>query len=225
MTTHVKSIGSSKRRALVLAIGTLPALAWRLDAHAQPKKPPLVIGWLNNGSRAALGHFLTAFHDGMAAHGWKRGSDYVVEERWAEGQIKRLDALTTDLVVSKPVIYVAAPAAAVIALAKIAPNVPIVQASGGGPVRAGLAKSLTRPAGMVTGLSNMAPSDVATKYLDLLLDVVPSLRRVGFLIDSSRARTGPTYKQNLDTIQRWIERYRIEAITVEVAHPDPAKLG
>lgn len=72
------------------------------------------------------------------------------------------------------------------AAAKAAPTTPTVQANGGPPVNVGLAKSLARPGGMVTGITNIA-TDIAEKYLVLLLAAAPKLQRIGVLIDAGSA--------------------------------------
>jgi putative ABC transport system substrate-binding protein len=59
-------------------------------------------------------------------------------------------------------------------------TIPIVMASGGDPVGAGLVASLARPGGNVTGFSTLSP-DLNTKRLEILKDAVPKLTRVGLL--------------------------------------------
>mgnify|MGYP006351592299 CR=1 FL=1 len=53
--------------------------------------------------------------EGLAALGWKEGAQYVIEERWANGRVDRLQRLAEELAARKPAIIVAALAAAVIA--------------------------------------------------------------------------------------------------------------
>jgi len=78
--------------------------------------------------------------------------------RWAEGEVERLPALVKELVARKPAVLLAASASAVMHLATGAPNIPIVQASGASPVQTGLAASLARPGGMVTGITSLVKS-------------------------------------------------------------------
>jgi putative ABC transport system substrate-binding protein len=100
---------SPLRRKLLMAGAAFPALAWSGTTHAQAR-PPLVIGWLNSSSRASESHGLNAFNEGMAAFGWKHGTQYAVEERWADGRMERLPALALELAAKKPAVIVAAPA-------------------------------------------------------------------------------------------------------------------
>jgi len=200
----------STRRALLLAAAAVPALAWTGVAFGQSKKPPVLIGWLHAGSRTVSGRSLTDFKEGMAALGWKEGSNYVLEERWADGRYERLPALAEELAARKPALIVAGLATA--AAAKAAPNIPVVQGQGSSPVTVGLAASLARPGGMVTGVTNVV-SEVSEKYLELLLAAAPKVKRVGFLVDLASGG----YAAHMKNARRAIEHYRVEARFAEVA--------
>jgi putative ABC transport system substrate-binding protein len=190
------------------------ALAFAGRAFGQSGKPPVVIGWLHPGSRAVSGRALAAFKEGMTALGWKEGSNYVLEERWAEGRMDQLQALAEELRIRKPSVIVAAVGAVVVA-AKAAPDVPVVQALGGSPIASGLAASLARPGGMVTGVTNVV-GEVSQKYLELLLAADPKLRRVGFLVD----RTSGSYGASVKDARRAVERARVEAHFAEATKPE-----
>jgi putative ABC transport system substrate-binding protein len=202
------------RRRLLCAAAAWPALAWAGAVLAQSKQP-ILIGWLETGSRASNAHYLAALKAGLAALGWKEGSQIVFEERWADGRIDRLPALAAELAAKKPAIIVAAPVAAVAAAAKAAPKTPIVQASGADLVVAGLAASLAQPGGMVTGVASIAV-DVSEKYLELLLAAAPKLRRVGFLADPNI----PNHAKVMEAARRSAARHSIEARFAEVARPE-----
>jgi putative ABC transport system substrate-binding protein len=121
---------------------------------AQSKQTPILIGWLASGSRESDGHWLAAFKEEFAALGWKEGSDFRLEERWADGRIARLQPLAEELAAKKPALIVAAPSQSVAAAAKVAPKTPTVQANGD-PLATGLVTSLARPGGMITRLNNV----------------------------------------------------------------------
>jgi putative ABC transport system substrate-binding protein len=112
-------------------------------------------------------------------------------------------------------VIVAATASATQAAVKASPATPIVQASGTSPVDRGLAKSLPRPGGTVTGLTNLS-NDVAEKYLELLLDAVSGIRRVGFLIDTSI----PALRDAaMKAARRSADQFRIDGRFGEIAQP------
>jgi len=182
---------------------------------AQTKKAPVLIGWLNGGSRERSGHLFAAFKEGLAALGWKQGSQVVIEERWANGRSERLEPLAQELAAKRPVVIVAAPATAVRAAAKGVPKTPIVMATGGDPVAGGLATSLARPGGMVTGVTNIS-TELNEKFLELLIAAAPKLRRVGFLWDPTTLNAGLTK----EAARRSVAQHSVEARFAEAASPE-----
>ena len=191
-----------------------PAFEWAGIAGAQTKQKPVVIGWLAPGYRATQ-RSLAPFKEQMKVLGWKEGTHYVLEERWAEAQVNRLPTLAEELKAKKPSVIVAILPQAVIAAAKAAPTVPIVQAQGSSPMKYGLAASLARPGGMVTGVTNVV-SEVSEKYLELLLTALPDLKRVGFLVDSS----GRGRIENIEMARRSATRFAIESRFAEAARAE-----
>ncbi len=180
-------------------------------AFGQSKKPPVLIGWLSWGSRESGEHSRNVFKDGLAALGWKEGSNYVLEERWADGHVDRLPGLAAELAVKRPALIVALPVPAARAAAKAAPKTPIV-VIGGDPVSAGLVASHARPGGMVTGLT-LVLTEISEKYLELLLAAAPKSRRVGFLFDLNAANVA-LLKENA---RRSVAQHKVEARFAEVA--------
>ena len=99
--------------------------------------------------------------------------------------------------------------------ANVAGQIPIVMISGTDPVVAGVAKSLARPGGMVTGVTALA-IDVTEKYVELLLAAAPKLRRIGFLAYSHN----PNKTQLLDAARRSAAQYQVEARFAEAGQAD-----
>jgi putative ABC transport system substrate-binding protein len=161
------------------------------------------------------GQNLTAFKEGLAALSWKEGAQYVIEERWANGRVDRLSSLADELAARKPAIIVAALAAAVVAAAEAAPRTPIVFLGGEDLVAQGLVKSLARPGGMITGVTNVL-AETAEKHLELLLAAAPKLRRVGIFIDSGAV----VRASQREAVRRSVAQYRVEARFAEVARPE-----
>jgi len=177
-------------------------------------KPPILIGWLHSGSREVNGRLFAAFKEGLAALGWKEGSQIVIEERWADGRSDRLPALAGELAAKGPVVIVAGPVHVATAVATAAPKTPIVLL-GGDPVPTGLVASLARPGGMVTGVANLM-TDISEKHLELLLAAAPKLRRIGFLSDTTAAN----HALFMANARRSVAQHSVEARYAEVVRPE-----
>ena len=158
------------------------AAAWPLAACAQQPAPNAVrIGWLKiQGPRHTLGQ-LQAFREGMRALGLVEGRDYLLEERYADGHESQLPTLTAELLGTGVRIIVATSQPSIIAAARVTKGVPIIGRMVDDPVTTGLGRSLARPGGNITGIYTMT-EEMNPKRLDLLKEVVPSIRRVGVLL-------------------------------------------
>jgi putative ABC transport system substrate-binding protein len=202
-------MNNRRRRVLVLGvIVSIPRIVF-----AQAKQPVVVIGWFHQGSRSTLGHLLAAFKAEMAKFGWAEGDRFVMEDRWADGRVDRVSRLAVELAATKPAVIVAGASRVSRIVARSAPNTPIVQISGD-PVAAGLAASLARPGGMVTGVTNIV-YEISQKRAEFLLDALPAIKRIGFLIDGS-----VSVKTVREIARRSVERYPVEAHFGEAAGPD-----
>jgi putative ABC transport system substrate-binding protein len=202
------------RRKLISALGAFGALH-AVGATAQPKTAPIRIGWLSTGTREVATGAFGVFKDRLAALGWKEGRDYTIEEFFAQDRTERFPELAKELAARKPALIVATSGQATAAASKAAPDTPIVMAGGADPVLAGFARSLARPGGMITGLSNNT-ADISEKYLELLREAVPGMKRIGFLVDSRN----PTRATLIEAARRSAAQYRVEARIAEVANPE-----
>jgi putative ABC transport system substrate-binding protein len=138
------------------------------------------IGFLGSLSQSAQGTWTAAFVKRMREHGWIEDRTVAIEYRWAEGRGERFAEIAAEFVRLKVDVIVTAGTDAVIAAKKATSAIPIVFGTAGDPVANGLVASLARPGANVTGLSNQS-SDIAGKRLDLLRQVVPSLRRLAIM--------------------------------------------
>ncbi len=167
-----------KRRTLIGALAGFsvwPALA----AAQSPAKIP-VIGVISAGSEASHGPLIAAMVARLKELRWVDGSNVRIEYRWAEGQNERVSAFAVDFARAKVDLIVTHGNAAVTLAAKAAPETPIVAASMGDPVKAGLAQSLAHPGGNITG-SSIQVEDLAPKRIALLREIVPALRRLAVM--------------------------------------------
>lgn len=200
------------RRNLLIVLGAAPFAPRVLFAQAEQ---PILIGWLHSGGRDSQGPLLAALKEGLAALGWKEGSQFRIEDRAADGKRDRLLSLAQELAAKKPALIVAVSLRAATQAAKAAPETPIVMVATGDPVAAGLVTSLARPGGMVTGLAGFS-ADLAGKHLELLLAAAPKLKRIGFLADFP----SPNRAAAMEAARRSAAHYAVEASFAEVASPE-----
>jgi putative ABC transport system substrate-binding protein len=123
---------------------------------------------------------LNAFRHELSRLGWVEGKNIAIEYRFADQKLERMPELAAELIRQKVDLIVVNSVASASAAKSATTTIPIVMAAGSDPVAAGLIASLARPKGNVTGLSGLA-SELNTKRLEILKDVVPKLVRVGLL--------------------------------------------
>jgi ABC-type uncharacterized transport system substrate-binding protein len=123
---------------------------------------------------------LEAFRGGLRELGYVEGQNLLLEYRYARGKDELLTGLATELVGMNVDIIVTYGVTAARAARRITATIPIVDGSMSDPVAAGLAVSLARPGGNVTGLTSRSPT-LSAKRLELLKEIVPGLSRVAVL--------------------------------------------
>jgi putative ABC transport system substrate-binding protein len=202
-----------ERRKLMIALGGL-AIGAPLAVHAQQPVKPARIAMLASGNPETTGYLFDAFKQRMRDLGYVEGKDVVYETRWALGKLERLPELARELVALQPDLIFTGTGAVALTARQATTQIPIVFAYADDPVASGLAKSLARPGGNVTGLSSLA-SDTSPKLLELLLAAVPKLSRLAVLSQS----TDPTTAAALKNLQTAAQSVNVSVITFEASTP------
>jgi putative tryptophan/tyrosine transport system substrate-binding protein len=156
--------------------------AWPLPARAQQAGKLPTIGFLGQATASAQSQWTAAFLQRLRELGWEEGRTISIEYRWAEGHFERFAEIATEFADRKVDVIVTAGTAPVLAAKHATSVIPIVFAAAGNPVATGLVTSLARPGGNVTGLSNQA-TDVASKRIELMREVLPDLRKLAVLVN------------------------------------------
>ena len=207
------------RRHLLVVLGA-GALTAPLGAFAQQQKVWRV-GFLaqRHVDFADTDSYYGPFTQGMHELGYVVGKNLVIEWRSAEGKSDRLPELAAELVRLKVDVLLTAGTTASVAAQKTTNAIPIV-AIGGDPVGSGLAKSLARPGGNITGLSNMNV-DLGAKSLEMLRSMAPKVTRVAVLVNPANT----TNTSGLKNIQAAAQRFGVKIQTVEASTPQEVANG
>jgi putative ABC transport system substrate-binding protein len=140
-----------------------------------------VIGFLDTSSSDAARGPRNAFVDALKEAGYVEGKNVAIEFRWANNR-SGLSEMAADLVRRQVNVIVAAGGNDAVFAAKGATSsIPIVMIGGPDPVELGLAASLSRPGGNLTGVA-LLHNQFASKRLSLLLDLLPDTTKIGYLV-------------------------------------------
>jgi len=165
-----------RRREFITLLGGAAAV-WPLAARGQSKLP--TIGFMGTNA-LAQSQPVAAFVLRLRELGWIDGRTIAIDYRWAEGSTERAAEIAAEFVGRKVDAIVTSGTGPVLAAKQATSVIPIVFTNANEPVSTGLVASLARPGGNVTGMSIQGP-DLAGKRLELLLEVVPNLRRLAII--------------------------------------------
>jgi ABC-type uncharacterized transport system substrate-binding protein len=166
-----------KRRTFITLLGGA-AMAWPLAARAQEIGRPARIGFLR-ASPPPEGT-LAALRRGLAEQGYEEAKNFVLVPSWADGNLDRLPELAKALVTNGVDLILTDGTVTARAARAATGTIPIVMAGGLDPIQAGLADSLSRPGGNVTGFTTQV-IDVTGKMFEILAEIMHGLVRVGVI--------------------------------------------
>jgi putative tryptophan/tyrosine transport system substrate-binding protein len=168
-----------RRREFIAGLGS--AAAWPMVARAQQARMP-VVGWLGSESREAEDFRVIPFRQGLREAGYIEGQNVAIEYRWADGQYDRLPALAVDLVRRQVNVIALSGYPSTLAAKAATATIPIVFQFAGDPVEIGVAASLSRPGGNLTGVTSLNV-EVAPKQLELMHNVIPTATEFALLVN------------------------------------------
>ena len=159
---------------LILSPGALP-----IPALGQPRIPRIAL--ITGNSRLSFVEPIKAMREGLAKLGYEEGRNFTFDLRFGDFSRERTDQLMADTVASKPDLIITQ-GAVLIKLAPLTKTIPIIAMFSGDMVDVGIIKSLARPGGNVSGIQYFA-LELVGKRLEILKEIVPSLKRVAVLAD------------------------------------------
>jgi putative ABC transport system substrate-binding protein len=178
-------IGELRRREFLGVLGGAAAV-WPRVAWAQQRERVRRIAVFMPGAAddAEFQARNAAFLQGLGALGWTAGRNLRIDYRWGNGDVERYGSIAAELVATEPDVILALGTATVRALRGTTRSVPIVFAQVTDPVGGGLVASLARPGGNVTGFLS-TEFGFAAKWLELLKEIAPPLKRVAVVRDAA----------------------------------------
>jgi putative ABC transport system substrate-binding protein len=182
-----------RRREFITLLGGAAA-GWPFVARAQNPATP-AIGFLHVGSAKPFQGLVAALRQGLKETGYIEHENVAIEFRWADGDYGRLPGLTAELVRLNVAVIVAGGGEATVFAAKAATNtIPIICNVGRDPVELGLVANLSRPGGNITGV-NILTTELATKRIGLLRDLVPAASIIAHLVNPNFPTTETNVKE------------------------------
>jgi putative tryptophan/tyrosine transport system substrate-binding protein len=196
--------------------GLVSAAAWPLAARAQQGGRVRRIGMLMQGDEndPVFKPRLSAFTQALEDLGWTDGRNVRMDLRWGGDDINRIRAFVQELVALQPDIILASSTPVTVALQRETRTIPIVFADVAEPVASGIVPRLDRPGGNITGFASLEAS-LGGKWLELLLEIAPGLKRAAIMFNPDTAPVSP-FKPSLETAARSL---KVEPIIAPV-HSD-----
>jgi putative ABC transport system substrate-binding protein len=183
-----------RRRDVVTLLGGA-ALAWPLaGARAQPPERMRRIGVLMGIAQSDLNAppRIQAFQEGLAKLGWTEGHNIRIDIRWAAGDAERARISAIELVGMAPDVLVANALPMLQAVRRETSTIPIIFVQMPDPVGTGAVSNLAKPEGNVTGFTSFEFA-MSSKWLELLKEIAPSVKRVAFIFNPVTAAGSETF--------------------------------
>ena len=196
------TIGIERRKFVRLLGG---AAAWPLAARAQQGVRRIGVLTPGDENDPEGKRRYSAFMQALAGLGWTDGRNARMDVRWWGEDVNRLRALAAELVGLQPDIIVTGGTLTTAAIQRETRTIPIVFTNGADPVASGLVPNLNHPGGNITGFANFEAT-LGGKWLELLSEIAPGLKRAALMFNPDRYSTlpaaAPGYMPSLETAAR-----------------------
>jgi putative ABC transport system substrate-binding protein len=202
-----------RRREFIAGLGS--AAAWPVAVRAQQaermRRISVLMGWSESDPvyRAAFGAFVEA----LARLGWTVGGNVRIEQRWTNAEFGRIAPLAKEVVALRPDVILASTTPVTVALHRETNTIPIVFVTVSDPVGSGLVASLSRPGGNITGFINVEET-IGGKWLGLLKQIAPGIKRAGIMFNPDTAPGGGGYF--LGSFEAAARTLAVEPVTLPV---------
>ena len=207
-----------RRREFITGVAGAAAVACPLVAHAQQAERLRRLGVLMGyGESDPEGKALLAtFLQRLAELGWVDGRNVLVEVRWGAGSVDRMRVVAKELVALQPDVIFSHTTAATAALHRETLTIPIVFVNVSDPIGPGFVANLPHPGGNITGFI-YAEASMGGKWVQLLTDIAPAIKRIAIIFNPDTAPGGGNYF--LGSFEAAAGSLRLEAAILRV-HSD-----
>ncbi len=180
--TMLRSLAAS---LLVIGLFTAP-----FAVQAQQAGKVYRVGHLSSGGEATSQASINAFREGMCALGYVEGQNWILDARYAEGKVERLESLAQELIHRTPDVLLVSTTPRIVAAKAATSTIPIVMVLVADPVGTGIVPSLARPGGNITGVTTIV-AELAGKRLEILKEIVPTASRIAVLVNTDNPAAMP----------------------------------
>jgi putative ABC transport system substrate-binding protein len=200
-----------RRREFIATLGG--AAAWSLAARAQldgMRRIGVLMAYdaIDQEGQA----WVAAFRDGLQKLGWTEGRNIRIDSRWAAADAESRRRFAKELVALAPDLILTQNTPTTLAMMEQTRAIPILFANVVDPVGSGFVEGLPRPGGNVTGFTTMEPT-MAGKWLELLKEIAPRVRKVAFLFNPA---TAPFAEYYLNPFRAAAQSFGVEAIAAPI---------
>jgi putative ABC transport system substrate-binding protein len=204
------------RRSFLNLLGGAAA-AWPLGAMAQQLSVIRRIGVLISiGESDAEGQaFVAAFREGLQRLNWTEGRNLRIDYRWGAANVDSIRRFAKELVALQPDLILSQSTVTTESVLQESRTIPIIFTSVSDPIGAGFIANLARPGGSVTGFLTIEDS-MAGKWLELLREIAPHVRRVAFMYNPE---TAPFAEYYLSAFKSAAASVAVEAVAAPIHAP------
>src|SRR5262249_31929580 len=189
------------------------AVPWPLTAPAQQPERTRLIGVLMGGAETDFESpaRVKAFEEALARLGWMVGRNLRIEDRWTRADVERTRAQRVGVLRMGPDVVIGDGGARTRAVLQASRTVPIVFVLVGDPLALGLVQGYSRPGGSATGFTAHEPA-VGPKFLQLLKELVPQLKRVAIMFNPVTSLASPYLQSMARAIEAAAPQFVVEVI-------------
>jgi len=175
-----------RRRDFITAFAG-SVVAWPLVAIAQQSKVMRIAVLMGIAENDPEGQRrVAAFRQGLHDLRWEEGRNIRIDTRWGAGDASQINAYASELVNLAPDVILATNTPTARALQQATKSIPIVFAGLTDPIGDGIVKSLSRPAGNITGFTSFN-AETGGKWLELLKEISPATKQATVIFNPKTA--------------------------------------